>query len=103
MPTGCGGWARSGTGPGRCDALQRGAEVTMNARRLSWLAGGLAVAVLAGLVFGAIAQDQAKDVDKIPKKVMDALKSKFPNAIIHKWTKEKEGDDVVYDIEFKEK
>jgi uncharacterized membrane protein YkoI len=33
---------------------------------------------------------------------MNALKSKFPNAQIHKCTKEKEGDDLVYDIEFKE-
>ena len=48
------------------------------------------------------AQDKAKDLDKIPKQVMDALKAKFPKAEIRKWTKEKEGDDVVYDIEFKE-
>ena len=47
-------------------------------------------------------QDKAKDLDKIPKQVMDALKAKFPKAEIRKWTKEKEGDDVVYDIEFKE-
>jgi hypothetical protein len=35
-------------------------------------------------------------------KVMDALKAKFPKAQIHKWTREKEGDIVVYDIEFKQ-
>jgi hypothetical protein len=47
-------------------------------------------------------KDKAKglDLDKIPKKVMDALKAKFPKAEIRKWTKEKEGDKVVYDIEF---
>jgi hypothetical protein len=33
---------------------------------------------------------------------MAALKAKFPDAEIHKWTKEKEGDTVVYDIEFKQ-
>ena len=70
-----------------------------------WL---LAVAVLAGLLLlapTAHAQEKEKDkldLDKIPKKVMDALKSKFPKAEIHKWTKAKEGDDIVYDIEFKE-
>ncbi|NIM97029.1 MAG: hypothetical protein GTO24_02755 [candidate division Zixibacteria bacterium] len=41
-------------------------------------------------------------LDKIPKVVMDALKAKFPDAQIHEWTKEKEGDIVVYDIEFKQ-
>jgi hypothetical protein len=50
-------------------------------------------------------ESRAKDeleLDKIPKVVMDALKAKFPDAEIHKWTKEKEGDIVVYDIEFKQ-
>jgi ribosomal protein L11 len=41
-------------------------------------------------------------LDEIPEVVMDALKVKFPKAEIHKWTKEKEGDIVVYDIEFKQ-
>ena len=40
------------------------------------------------------------ELDKIPRVIMDALKAKFPQAEIHKWTKEKEGDIVVYDIEF---
>src|SRR5262245_2081124 len=60
----------------------------------------LAAAVL--LVPVARGDDKAKDVDKIPTAVMDALKAKFPKAEIHKWTKEKEGDAVVYDIEFKD-
>lgn len=47
------------------------------------------------------AQDQL-ELDKIPKVVMDALKAKFPDAEIHQWTKETEGDIVVYDIEFKQ-
>ncbi|MGB2981000.1 MAG: PepSY-like domain-containing protein [Candidatus Zixiibacteriota bacterium] len=42
------------------------------------------------------------ELDKIPKVIMDALMARFPNAEIHKWTKEKEGDIVVYDIEFKQ-
>lgn len=49
-------------------------------------------------------EKKAKDdleLDKIPKVVMDALNAKFPKAEIHKWVEEKEGDIVVYDIEFK--
>ncbi len=42
------------------------------------------------------------DLNKIPKKVMDALKAKFPKAEIDKWTREKEGAVFVHDIEFKQ-
>ncbi|MGB2805298.1 MAG: PepSY-like domain-containing protein [Candidatus Zixiibacteriota bacterium] len=42
------------------------------------------------------------ELNEIPKVVMDALKARFPDAEIHEWTKEKEGDIVVYDIEFKQ-
>lgn len=48
---------------------------------------------------------KAKDdlqLDKIPEVVMDGLKAKFPKAEIHMWTKEKEGDTVIYDIEFRQ-
>jgi hypothetical protein len=75
----------------------------MIARGLRWVTGGLAVAVLAGLVLVptvARAQIKGKDLDKIPKPVMDSLKSKFPKAEITKWTKETEGGAVVYDLEF---
>lgn len=48
------------------------------------------------------AQEEKVPLDKIPKAVMDALTAKFPNAKIDKCTKAKEGDDIVYDIEFKE-
>jgi hypothetical protein len=79
----------------------------MIARRLRYLASGLVVAALAVfLVAGSDARGQDKedklDLDKIPKAVMDALKAKFPKAEIHKWTKAKEGDDIIYDIEFKQ-
>jgi hypothetical protein len=73
----------------------------MFARRLCFVVLGLVGAVL--ILPSAAAQDPAKDLDKIPKKVMDALKARFPKAQIHKWTKEKEGDDVVYDFEFKDR
>ena len=63
----------------------------------------VAVVFACGLtVWAQEKQDKPKDLDKIPKAVMDALKAKFPKAEIRKWTKEKEGDDVVYDIEFTE-
>ena len=68
----------------------------MSARCLQWLAPAL----VAGLVLTGTAS--SADEKEIPKKVMDALKAKFPKAEIQKWTKEKEGDAVVYDIEFKE-
>jgi hypothetical protein len=48
------------------------------------------------------AQEEAVPLDKIPKAVMNALHSKFPKAKIDKCTKAKEGNDIVYDIEFKE-
>jgi putative PepSY-like beta-lactamase-inhibitor len=48
------------------------------------------------------AQEQAIPQDKIPTRVMDALLRKFPEAKIDKCTKAKEGNDFVYDIEFKQ-
>jgi uncharacterized membrane protein YkoI len=62
-------------------------------------------ALLAGLLLSAPASAQDKKdipLDKIPKVVMDGLKVKFPQAAIDKCTKEKEGDIIVYDIEFKQ-
>ncbi len=50
-------------------------------------------------------EDKAKEdlqMDKVPQIVIDSLKARFPKAEIHKLTKEKEGDIVVYDIEFKQ-
>ena len=79
----------------------------MIARRLRGGAGRVSAALLAGLlvlVSAGHAQEKKDkpDTDKIPKKVLDTLKAKFPKAEIDKWTKEKEGNDVVYDIEFKQ-
>lgn len=69
--------------------------------------GELFLVIFAGLLFAqpaASAQGKDKpDLDKIPKKVMDALEARFPEAEIHKWTKEKEGDIVVYDLEFNQR
>src|SRR5438874_12084818 len=68
----------------------------MSASRLCWMLAGLFLAVQA-----ARAQEKV-DPDKIPRKVMDALKTRFAKAVIDKCTKEKEGDAIVYDIEFKQ-
>jgi hypothetical protein len=48
------------------------------------------------------AQEEPVPQDKIPKAVMDSLLAKFPKARIDKCVKEKEGNDIVYDIEFKQ-
>ncbi len=65
------------------------------------LFGAFALCLLIGAA--AVGADEEKvPLDKIPKAVMDALSAKFPKAKIDKCTKAKEGDDVVYDIEFKE-
>src|SRR5262245_2978121 len=50
----------------------------------------------------ALAQEEVVPLDKIPNTVMKALLAKFPKAKIDKCTKAKEGDDIVYDIEFKQ-
>lgn len=78
----------------------------MITRHLKWLVGGLFTAVLAGyLLVQPAARAEGKDkldLDTIPKKVMAALKAKFPKAEIHNWTKMQDGNVVVYDIEFKQ-
>jgi len=62
---------------------------------------GLSVLVFVGAGI-ASASDEPKDLDKIPKPVMDSLKAKFPNAKIEKWTKETENGKVIYDLEFRQ-
>ncbi len=73
-------------------------------RRLKWPIGKLFSVVLAGFPLAmpaTVARNQQAPVpDKIPSKVMDALKARFPNPEIRTWTREKEGDVVLYDIEF---
>jgi len=63
---------------------------------------GLLVGILA-LLLGhtpVAAQEEAVPSDKIPKVVMDALRTRFPQARIRKSTRAREGDVVVYDLEF---
>jgi hypothetical protein len=63
---------------------------------------GLLVVLLVFVGRAVLANGEPVSVEKIPKAVKEALLSKFPKAKIDKCTKEKEGDDVVYDIEFKQ-
>ena len=68
--------------------------------------GGCAAAAVVVISFGLLvtaapAGNEPKDLDKIPKPVLETLKAKFPAAKIQKWSKEVEGGKVVYDIEFK--
>lgn len=75
----------------------------MNNRRFRYLVIAF-MAVLLSVLSGqadAVAQ-QKKPAGKIPANVMATLKSKFPQAVIRRWTREQEGDIVLYDIEFKQ-
>lgn len=64
----------------------------------------LVACVLFLLIVGraGVAKEEPVAEKEIPKAVMDALRAKFPQAKIDKCIKEKEGDDVIYDIEFKQ-
>lgn len=52
------------------------------------------------LLIGSVGAQEKVPVDKIPKAVMDALMSRFAKCKVDKCTKAKEGDAIVYDIEF---
>lgn len=59
--------------------------------------------IIGVLIFLVGACGQQKDKtgsDQIPQKVLDALNAKFPDPGITKWTKEEEGEIVIYDFEF---
>ncbi|HET8548804.1 MAG TPA: hypothetical protein VFL57_12395 [Bryobacteraceae bacterium] len=58
------------------------------------------IACLLAIPAAAAPQKSKLGLDKIPGKVMDALKARFPRPDIRKWTAEKEGGIVLYDIEF---
>jgi len=57
--------------------------------------------VLAGFLTAPLVM-QAQGADRIPQRVMEALKAKFPSAEIRTWAREREEDFVVYDIEFRQ-
>lgn len=57
--------------------------------------------LVAAVARGQDSGGQPKDLGQIPPAVIDALKAKFPKADIDKWTREKEGEEVIYDLEFR--
>jgi hypothetical protein len=70
-------------------------------RALLWCAAALCALLLLAPASRAEEKDKLQ-LDKVPKKVMDALKAKFPKAKIHKCTREEtSGSAVVYHVEFK--
>jgi len=60
--------------------------------------------VLVGLLIllvGSCGQQTDKTgSDQVPQNVLEALNAKFPGNVITKWTKEEEGEIVIYDFEF---
>ena len=65
-----------------------------------WLGGS----IVAGLVIlAAVAGAQQIPADKVPPKVMDAVKARFPGAEFTSITKETVDGQVIYDIELKQK
>src|SRR5262245_16466248 len=72
----------------------------MRKGRTTWLFVLSLAAVLVLTSAVSRASGQPKDLDQIPKRVIDALNVKFPQAAIEKWTKETEHGKTIYDIEF---
>jgi hypothetical protein len=62
------------------------------------LAAALAFAVLVTFVR---ADEQKVPLDKVPAKVLDAVKAKFPNAEMKSASKEKENNETVYEVTIK--
>jgi hypothetical protein len=58
------------------------------------------VTLFAMLLRGAAAQEKI-EADKLPQKVKDAIKARFPGHVVTQATKEVENGEVVYDIEMK--
>jgi uncharacterized membrane protein YkoI len=73
-------------------------------RAILGLAGVVVLASLVVLPAAARVDDKKPEklaLDKIPKKVMDAIKNRFPKAEITSAEKETEDGKIVYDIELK--
>src|SRR5262245_46858985 len=60
--------------------------------------------VVVSLLAGAAgAQEKKVDLDKLPRAVADAVKTKFPGAKLVAASTEKEGDKTVYEVSIKHK
>jgi uncharacterized membrane protein YkoI len=73
-------------------------------RGIAGAAALIAAAVVVIVAANGLADDKPEKIapDKLPKKIMDAIKNRFPNAEITSAEKEKEDGKVVYDIELKQ-
>jgi hypothetical protein len=64
----------------------------------------LAAVAFAALLAGSAPADEHKgkkiEPNALPKAVADALKAKFPNAVVTECHEEKDGDKVMYDVDF---
>ena len=58
------------------------------------------VGLLILLVSSCGQQTDKTGSDQVPQNVLEALNAKFPGNVITKWTKEEEGEIVIYDFEF---
>jgi uncharacterized membrane protein YkoI len=73
---------------------------------MSTFLGRLSVVVVAGLLglAGAARADEEKiPLDKVPKAVLEAVKTKFPNAEMKGASKEKEDGKTLYEVSIKNK
>jgi uncharacterized membrane protein YkoI len=95
-----------GASPGSRNVLhsQTGEENLMSGIRCGLaLLIGTSVILLAALARADDKKSEKIAPDKLPKKIMDAVKTRFPNAEITSAEKENEGGKVVYDIELTHK
>jgi hypothetical protein len=57
------------------------------------------ISVVLAVALVARAQDEKVEADKLPQKVKDTLKAKFPGATVTTATKTVENNEVIFDIE----
>jgi uncharacterized membrane protein YkoI len=55
--------------------------------------------LIVALAAAAFAQDEKVEFDKLPQKVKDAIKARFPGATVTTASKATENGEVIYDIE----
>jgi uncharacterized membrane protein YkoI len=67
------------------------------------LLSSMALALLVATAPAALAEDKAEKIapDKLPQKIKDAIKGRFPGAQVTSAEKEKENGEIVFDIELK--
>jgi hypothetical protein len=66
----------------------------------SWI-GSIAILALVALV--AVGDEEKVALDQLPQKIVDAVKAKFPDAKLVKASKEKENNEIIYEVNLKDK